>query len=672
MNEHTSQLSLLDDASAPAASQAPSLDNEGDLGQVFDAWLELGWLRPLDVYFAQFIVGEQTAKQPALALAAALVSHQLGRGHVCLDLGRALADPASVLSLPPQDGRWLDGHAIDARALLRSMGLASVGQWLDILGAAPQVVQASVLDGGDVAPAPMVVDGQRLYLYRSWRAEGDVAAALVARMSPLPPLDEQLGELLARYFPQTEGQHEGEPDWQKVAVALAATQRLAVISGGPGTGKTTTVIKLLAVLQRQALGQQGQPLRIRLAAPTGKAAARLSDSIAGALHRIVSEDDLKAAIPSEATTLHRLLGALPDTRRFRHNEQHPLPLDVLVVDEASMIDLDMMRSLLAALSSDARLVLLGDRDQLASVEAGAVLGELCSESAGFSPAMHERLEQLCGAVLPPRSLHSPLADNVTMLERSYRFDRDSGIGALARAVNAGDSAAVTACWEAGYADIARVDLQQQGDAQLTALAVDGYRHYLEPLVQLDPLEALQRLGEFQLLCALRRGKWGVEGLNDTIAQALKRRHLISHTRGWFAGRPVMVTRNDPRLGLYNGDIGLTLQDPDDPTRLRVFFAAPDRAEGVRSLAPARLTYVETCFAMTVHKSQGSEFSRVMLVLPEQPNPILTRELLYTGITRARTHCTIATAAPTLIESATQQRIWRDANLRERISRLQGE
>lgn len=668
MNEQSSQLSLLDE-DAPASAAA--LHSTISLSEVFDAWRELGWLRPLDVYFAHFVVGDQVAEHPALALAAALVSHQLGRGHVCLDLARALADPASVLSLPPQDGRRTDTHAIDARALLRGLGLSSVETWLAILCAAPQVANARQLESKEAAPAPMVVDGQRLYLYRSWRAEGDVAASLVSRMGALPPADEQLGELLATYFPHSMAPQDGTPDWQKVAVALAATQRLAVISGGPGTGKTTTVIKLLAVLQRQALNQQGRPLRIRLAAPTGKAAARLSDSISGALQRIVTDDELKRAISCEATTLHRLLGALPDTRRFRHNEQQPLPLDMLVVDEASMIDLDMMRSLLAALPSDARLVLLGDRDQLASVEAGAVLGELCSESAGFSAPMHARLEQLGGTALPQRSPHSPLADNVTMLERSYRFDHNSGIGALARAVNNGDRAAVKACWEAGYADIARVDLNQQGDGQLTELAVDGYRHYLEPLAQLDPLEALQRLGEFQLLCALRRGRWGVEGLNDTIAQALKRRHLISHTRGWFAGRPVMVTRNDPRLGLYNGDIGLTLPDPDDASRLRVFFAAPDREEGVRSLAPGRLTAVETCFAMTVHKSQGSEFSRVMLVLPEQPNPILTRELLYTGITRARQHCTIASAAPTLIESATQQRIWRDANLRERISRLQG-
>ncbi|WP_064122615.1 exodeoxyribonuclease V subunit alpha [Halotalea alkalilenta] len=635
---------------------APELDT------LFERWTELGWLRPLDAHFAHFLGTDD----PAVRLAAALVSHQLGRGHICLDLGRALLDPDAVLSLPPQDGRRGGGEPSGPRPLLDALGLDRGATWAARLVASPLVAPAADLLAGRRAPAPLVLDGERLYLYRLWSCEGAVARALGARLGAPEPLGTGVIDAIARLFPRDPALEPDEPDWQKIACALALCQRLTIISGGPGTGKTTTVVKLLALLQQQAIEGQGRALRVRLAAPTGKAAARLSASIAGAVERLVDDPALRGTIPQEATTLHRLLGARPDTRHFRHYAANLLPLDLLVVDEASMIDLELMQALLEALPPEARLVLLGDRDQLASVEAGAVLGELCADADGFALPLRERLATLTAQTLPDTDAASPLADHVVTLKRSYRFDGGSGIGALAQAVNAGDIEALRRCWSAGYADLSRLELSGEHDTRLVERAVEGYRGYLQGLEsEDDPLLALERFGRFQLLCALRRGPWGVEGLNSLVLAELARAGLICATRGWFAGRPVMVTRNDPRLGLYNGDVGLTLPDPESPGRLKVFFQQRD---GLRAITPGRLNDIETVFAMTVHKSQGSEFERVLLVLPDQPNPILTRELLYTGITRARRHCELATAAPGLIEAAAGRGIWRESNLRARLER----
>ncbi|MGJ8524764.1 RecBCD enzyme subunit RecD [Halomonadaceae bacterium LMG 33818] len=620
-------------------------------------WVALGWLRPLDYHFSSFIESDDEA----VRLAAALTSHQLGRGHICLDIKRLLDEGAVVLSLPPQEGPQPE-DTLNAQQLLASTGVVDADQWIERLAASPFVAVVDPTDEADTQSAPLVLDGTRLYLYRLWRAEGQVANILQRWIHTPLRHDAELAEQLRILFPEAPSM---PPDWQKIACALAALQRLAIISGGPGTGKTTTVVKVLAALQHQALSRTGKPLTIRLAAPTGKAAARLAESISGAIDKAIPSAADRALITRESSTLHRLLGSRPNTRHFVHDEHNPLPLDVLVIDEASMIDLELMHATLSALPPSARLILLGDRDQLASVEAGAVLGELCSHSDGFTLPVEKALHVLTTESLPNEVPQSPLADNVVTLRHSYRFNSNSGIGALARAVNAGDAGALRACWTHGYKDIERLILRNEEDPAMIDAAVKGYQHYLTTLSQCSPQEALQRLGHFQLLCALRKGPWGVEGLNNAVQRALARKQLIDPTSEWYEGRPVMVNRNDHQLGLYNGDVGLTMKDPDDPTRLKVFFA---QQSGVRGVSPGRLSAVETAFAMTVHKSQGSEFRQVLLVLPDAPGPILTRELLYTGITRAREACIVATASPGLLEYACQHRIWRDANLRERIQR----
>ncbi|WP_432720787.1 exodeoxyribonuclease V subunit alpha [Jeongeupia wiesaeckerbachi] len=636
-------------------------------------WAERGWLRELDRAFAVFLADEAADASPLLLLAAALASHQLGRGHVCLDLQATLADSSFVLSLPP------DGDD-DAGLLLPAAVLAN----LDLAGW-QVALQHPALVGNGAGCSPLVLAGARLYLRRYWQYECDVRAAIEARLArtaelraglPLAALKQALDAL----FPPAD--HAGA-DWQKLACALAAGNAFSIVTGGPGTGKTTTVVRLLALLQSLALGGgDARPLRIRLAAPTGKAAARLGESIAGAVQRLPLDglaggEAIRAAIPVEVTTLHRLLGSKPDSRHFRHHAAHPLALDLLVIDEASMIDLEMMAAVLAALPASARLILLGDKDQLASVEAGAVLGELCQRAGDghYWPVTRDWLAAASGEHIAAALVDeggTPLDQAVAMLRHSHRFSAASGIGQLAGAVNDGDVDAVQAVWTQGYSDLARIELGQ-GDAALRGLVIDGaaehfladghraapvgYRHYLQIVAEHRPAAhanqtafddwaraVLTAHGQFQLLCALRRGPWGVEGLNQRIAELLHAEGLLPAHQGWYAGRPVLVTRNDYGLGLMNGDIGITLPAAgDDGARLRVAFPAGDGR--IKWVLPSRLQAVETVFAMTVHKSQGSEFTHAALLLPDRLNPVLTRELVYTGITRARHWFMLASAGP---------------------------
>ena len=445
-------------------------------------------------------------------------------------------------------------------------------------------------------------------------------------------------------------------NWQKVAAAIALTKRFAVISGGPGTGKTTTVTKLLAALIEQSQ-HAGTTPTIKLVAPTGKAAARLTESIGKAVDQLPVSLELKAAIPTESSTLHRLLGTLPNSAEFRHNQANPLHLDILVVDEASMVDLPMMYKVIDALPKHARLILLGDKDQLASVEAGAVLGDICSFSQyGYSSVQGELIAQLSGytsvSKLSPQGSSQKgtrIGDSLCMLQKSYRFDARSGIGQLAKAVNSGSAYQLDSVWQRGFSDIEQYPLDMQNYNQLIQTMVAQYSHYLKRLAkrekspgsgQLETITQQAKAGldsfaRSRLLCAVREGDFGVTGLNQRIERALVARNRIqTQDELWYHGRPVMITRNDHALGLYNGDIGICIFDDSlaDP-RLKVFFELPDGS--VKSVLPSRVPEHQTAYAMTVHKSQGSEFEFTVMILPKDFSPILTRELIYTGITRAK-------------------------------------
>ncbi|WP_312691727.1 exodeoxyribonuclease V subunit alpha [Kosakonia sp.] len=561
-------------------------------------------LRPLDVQFALTVATEE---EPAMMLAAALLSREAGEGHVCLPLSRLT--PAFLGSASPLLNQLFD------RA-------GPPEDWRQALLASPAVSE------GDAA-TPMILEEDRLYLNRMWCNERQVADFFTARNAQ-PEVDEaRLTQVLAGLFPAT-----GEVDWQKVAAAVALTRRVSVISGGPGTGKTTTVAKLLAALVNM-VGEE--KCRIRLAAPTGKAAARLTESLGNALRRLTLTEQQKALLPDEASTLHRLLGAQPGSQRLRHHAGNPLHLDVLVVDEASMIDLPMMSRLIDALPPHARVIFLGDRDQLASVEAGAVLGDICAwVTAGYNPERAAQLTRLTGSPVPAGEgdAAGALRDSLCLLQKSYRFGSDSGIGQLAAAVNRGDKAATRAVFNQGFSDIERKPLHSTEEyQQMIDDALAGYGRYLS-LVRshAQPDAIIEAFGEYQLLCALREGPFGVSGLNERLEQTLVRQRQISrlpHSR-WYHGRPVMIARNDAALGLFNGDIGIALADGDG---FRVWFPLPDGT--IKSVQPSRLPEHDTAWAMTVHKSQGSEFDHAALILPQQFVPVVTRELVYTAITRAR-------------------------------------
>lgn len=727
-------------ANLPTALQTPAA-----VLALLQRWAASGWLRKLDASFAAFLAREVPDAAPLLILAAALTSHQLGRGHACLDLADTLRDPTLALSLPPEGMPWsreeggavlMDasyGSAVDpatATAAVPPLPTAVLaGIELDVW---LRALDNPALVGNGPGNTPLVCSGQRVYLRRYWQHEVAVSRALQQRLAALAERQATLSSTtqhatlaatLSLLFPDTTATP--SPNWQKIACALAARSDFSIITGGPGTGKTTTVVRLLALLQTLTLSQPltdgapaPQPLRIRLAAPTGKAAARLNESIVGAVAQLPvaalpNGAAVRAAIPLKVTTVHRLLGSRSDTRHFRHHAANPLPIDVLVIDEASMIDLDMMAAVLAALPPAARLILLGDKDQLASVEAGAVLGELCrrAKTGHYTPATRDWLAAVSGEHLDAELLDSAgtgLDQSVAMLRHSYRFSAHSGIGQLAKAVNAGNPAQVRAVLDAdpGYRDLAWVPLSKVTaaadaavDGVFRQLVIDGhsgpaqqdlldsspqnpqkkgYRHYLETLRDTRPAVSasqaewdawaytvLQAQREFQLLTALRRGPWGVTGLNLRVGKLLHAAGLIPACDGWYSGRPVLLTRNDYSLGLMNGDIGITLDcpGPGQPAALRVAFPGSDGPNSIKWVLPSRLTAVETVYALTVHKAQGSEFVHAALVLPDALNPILTRELVYTGITRAQRWLSLASAGgTTVLEHAILRQVLRSSGL----------
>ncbi|HIH4848341.1 TPA: exodeoxyribonuclease V subunit alpha [Morganella morganii] len=571
-------------------------------------------LRPLDCQFAAMLAPDS---HPLLQLVFALLSAQTGGGHVCLPLSR-------IIPAAEQGGR----HAEIMQSVWQALNEPGLPEIKAALSASDAVSDGSL-------PSPVVLSEENLYLHRMWQYECRVAE-FFSRPQRVSADAEKLRPVLDALF----GTEEPE-DWQKIAAAVAVSSRTAVISGGPGTGKTTTVARILAALVQSA----AEPLLIELAAPTGKAAARLTESLGEAIAKLDLTDAQRAMMPEQAKTLHRLLGAQPDSRRLRHHQKNPLMSDVLIVDEASMVDLPMMAALIDALPENAMLILLGDKDQLASVEAGAVLGDICRfAESGYTPQRRQALEAMTGCVLPDKSPAHPVnvQDHLCLLRKSFRFDAGSGIGQLATAVNNGDVRETMAVLGGQRPDVRYVPLEDEdGYAQVLTDTMKAYLPFLSLVKQhADPAAVLDAFSQFRLLCALREGPFGVEGLNERIERLLHqqghiRRPLIHRHRAYH-GKPVMISRNDSPLGLFNGDIGIMLTDENH--ELRVYFRLPDGT--IRSIRPSRLPAHETAYVMTVHKSQGSEFAHTALVLPVQPSPLVSRELLYTALTRAKQFLTI--------------------------------
>lgn len=564
-----------------------------------------GGFEEFDLQLAGMFARQDAELTPAALWAIAALSRQIQRGAVCLDLAglveEARAAPPPEFALPADEAGW--------RALLCQTG--AVG--------APGQIRPLILD-----------DAGRLYGYRYWDLEQRLARALCGRAGWAPIAGrEALLRVLPALFPG--GAAAVSP--QALAAVLAATGRVTLLTGGPGTGKTTALARMLALLLHLEPDQ-----RIALAAPTGKAAARMQEALAGALSRL--PDGWRVDLTVQPTTLHRLLGIRPGAGHLpRFHADHPLPVDVLVLDESSMVDLALMTRLVEALPPNARLILLGDPDQLASVGAGAVLGDLCEDAIGFSAEQAARLGAWTGGAIPATVAPGshPLRDHRVHLTHNHRFGDSPGLAALAAAVNAGDAAQVQRL----AAGDGQPTVTAAPETELMARALQGYEPYLAALARGAPAaEVLACFEQFRVLCAPRSGSLGVEGLNARIEAALRRKGWLRGEGLWTAGRPVLVTRNDPGAQLANGDVGLVL--PDRGGRLQAVFRRGDGA--LHAVSPARLGAWETAFAMTIHKTQGSEFDTVLLVLPEEDSPLLTRNLLYTGITRARRRLCIVGAA----------------------------
>jgi len=582
-------------------------------------------IREIDSVFADFVCNRENGETAILRKAAMFASSAVGHGNICVDLSEVFGG----------------SEVVSASESLRSSKI--VGQ------------------PGDYRP--LVLDAaNRLYLYRYWKYESDLAKALISMASDLPEVDEELLKSgLERLFEKTT---EG-PDWQRIAAAAAVRSRFCVISGGPGTGKTTTVVKIITLLLEQAKGGR---MRIGLAAPTGKAAARLKESIRRAGKELENSTKAAGDIPTDVSTIQRLLGVIPDSCRFRHNDDNPLPYEAVVIDEASMIPLGIMAKLIEALAPGSRLILLGDRDQLASVEAGAVLGDICNtgHGYGYSSEFIKFISDSTGCVIDESFLGSTvpaLANAVVVLQKNYRFGEDSGIGLVSRAINDGNAAGALDNLKAGtIAEMTLCETPSRDSLRkkLGNAVVTGFADYLK---HESPDEVLKAFDQFRVLCALRQGIYGVEGINVLIETILSDEGIIRTDKQWYHGRPVMVVINDYSLKLFNGDIGIALNDPESEVGLSVYF--PSTGGAARKYSPYRLPLHETVFAMTVHKSQGSEFEKILMIMPPFNNQILTREIMYTGLTRARTSVELWCTDEIFILSS-ERRIQRRSGLRQAL------
>ncbi len=501
---------------------------------------------------------------------------------------------------------------------------------------------STALIGADESqPAPLRLDGARLYLDRYWREERRLAAALLTRNRMRAEVGDlaTLGAAITRLFP---GEAATE---QRTAAAVALLRDLTVIAGGPGTGKTTTVARIVALTQTLADElEQPAPL-IALCAPTGKAAARLQDAVGG---------------HARASTIHRLLGWLPGGR-FRHDATNRLPHDLVIVDETSMVPLSLMVRLVDAVRDDAQLVLVGDPDQLAAIEVGAVLRDIvgpAAEAPQFGPGMRGALARVTG-VEPPGAEHRSFGDGVAVLRHGHRSV--APIATLAEAIRRGDADATIAALEAGRGIVTWLRDPVADPTALREQAVAAYGPLIAAARGGDVAAALHQLTRFRLLCAHRHGPYGVAQWTDAV-EAWLRAEIpdFEPAAQPYAGLPLLVTRNDYELRLHNGDTGVVVSGSDGGGELRAVF---DAGGTTIELAPSRLADVEPLFASTVHKSQGSEFDVAALLLPEADSPLLSRELLYTGVTRAR-HTLIVAGAEESVRAAVARPAGRATGLQE--------
>lgn len=517
-------------------------------------------------------------------------------------LDEQLAGLLSRLDAGSVDGRSLRTLAKYVSARTRDGVIAVPLADIPLTAEQLAAVRASPVVGCEGEYKPLIVSESHAWLYRYWWYEERLAGGIGDKITPHPN-------------PPPQGVREQDSDLQQYAVDLARNRRFLIISGGPGTGKTTTVTRILAHLIEAGT----DPARILLAAPTGKAAMRMQEAIRETRQRLALSEEIASRIPDQASTLHRLLGYIPNRVGFRHHADNPLPAEVVIVDEASMIDISLMTHLFEAVAPHSQLILLGDKDQLASVETGSIFRDLCSGDA--------------------------LAGNRVVLQTSYRFVAEDGIGQLAQAIRDADEGRLLEVLASpAYAEVSLDESQTGLDASWLRR---GWQDYVAAVGAGEQDAVFRAFNALRILTPLRKGRLGVESLNvwvDGVMQKLLPSHE-SAQKPWYVGRPVMVMQNDYRQNLFNGDIGIAL--PDSDGALRVWFPSGEAGQ-YRAVAPIRLPAHETAWAMTIHKSQGSEFTRVLLILPDAEDlPLLGRELLYTAVTRAKQGIHILASRATL-------------------------
>ncbi|ADH85419.1 exodeoxyribonuclease V subunit alpha [Desulfurivibrio alkaliphilus] len=624
-----------------------------EMAQLMERLVKEEVLAEFDRHWLELLARLQPQSSPALLLTAALLRRAVDLGHVCLKL-------PEVAAWWPAEAAAMGYAAPSPSTLLAELRHSALVDSLEP-GACSHLQGATEHGPPQVAVAPLVLSDNRLYLRRYWQYEMALADEIRARAVrvPAPPAPEVAAARLAELA--TAAGVELDQD-QQAAVLGALNHYLTVISGGPGTGKTTIIFFILTLLTQMAREEgQGSDLRVLLLAPTGKATARLAETLR------------ERAAEFSAMTIHRALGYQSCSPTiFRHNRSNPLAADLVVVDEASMVDLALMSKLFAAVSPRARLVLLGDKDQLASVEAGSILGDICLAAPQLDSAVIE-------------------------LSREFRFDPRRGIGALVRGIKAGEPATVLAVpvrVDGAQNDDpkgppAEVTLSDQPGAPaenptLRELVLAGFRPCLQAS---SPAEALARMNDFRLLCAHRRGPYGVEQLNSFCRQLLRAEGVLGEAAGrgamgkeargpadglapegdYYRGQPVLVVANSYESRLFNGDLGIIWPSPDDAGQLMAFF--PSAQGAPRMLPPGRLPRHETAFAMTIHKSQGSEFNQVAVVLPPEDSPLLSRELLYTAVSRARSRVHLF-GPEQVLSRAVDRRVTRASGLAEILTRTE--
>ena len=525
-------------------------------------------LNALDLSVGRLLRARSKDNAEFLEIAGALTSHTLRQGHVCLDLSK-------IHSLSP--GEFTDSNALEKlSSQLRS--------------------HTSVGDETQTQCPLILSKADKLYFHRYWHYEQNLIESILNRVqSTTDPSAKELS-----YSSELGAD-------QQQAVKLATRSTLTLISGGPGTGKTTTVLYILASLIEE---NKKDPIKIALAAPTGKAAQRIQESLISGLSKLAISNTAKEQITPDTSTLHRLLGFQRNSAQFQHNQENPLPYDVVVVDEASMLDLLLFTKLLSALKPETRLILLGDSHQLASVEAGSIFGDLIEAS---------------------RSNQS-LQKHTVELKENFRFGNKSSLYQICEYIKEGDSKQ-----SLQLLNTESEDLKLKGLPTTSRLAHELEKNFADHFVSLtnlkDPGEALKTMTETCLLTPLRKGPYGVEGLNTALEGIVRSRKSGASQGRHFNGQPILITANNYIQGLFNGDLGIILESADEPEALFAYF--PDEQESFKRYPISALPTFESAYASTVHKSQGSEYQHVVCILPAIESPILSRELIYTAISRSR-------------------------------------